>query len=431
MFLHPLRDVEQSLNQIRTSPLGRLLAGSDIPQAEQAQLVQILSNANDSISASPTISQIGGRVDRSFAEAAGAAFRMQVELGMSAPSFNDISRSLTILLSNKAMTRFDLSVNGLGLNNVLYVCLLLRVFEERIVANNTPGQLLLFEEPEAHLHSQLQRVLFKSLVGKSFQTIATTHSTHVTSQVPLDSIVVLTDDGSAATASCVPSSSIGLSVSQIADLERYLDATRGILLYARKVMLVEGPAELFLIPPLLKSVLGIDLDENGISVIPIFGVHFDAYTALFGKTAIAKKCAIVADGDLMPSDAAAFADADCEDLPQLIKPNLADLQNDLVRAFVCGSTFERELTSAGTLTMLSAASKEVGAPTVSSGLANIAAGNLSPEELEAAKDLVLRTAKRFGKARFAQIASKHVGLATEVPEYIRGAVRWLLEDEAE
>lgn len=162
MFLHPLRDVEQSLNQIRTSPLGRLLAGSDIPQAEQAQLVQILSNANDSISASPTISQIGGRIDQSFAETAGAAFRMKVELGMSAPSFNDIARSLTILLSNKAMTRFDPSVNGLGLNNVLYVCLLLRVFEERIAANKTPGQLLLFEEPEAHLDSQLQRVLFKS-----------------------------------------------------------------------------------------------------------------------------------------------------------------------------------------------------------------------------------------------------------------------------
>jgi putative ATP-dependent endonuclease of OLD family len=40
-------------------------------------------------------------------------------------------------------------------------------------------------------------------------------------------------------------------------------------------------------------------------------------------------------------------------------------------------------------------------------------------------DKVLNTAKRFGKARFAQVLSKHINLAEEMPDYIRNAVDWL------
>ena len=68
-------------------------------------------------------------------------------------------------------------------------------------------------------------------------------------------------------------------------------------------MLVEGPAELFLIPALVKKVKGIDLAREGVSVIPIYGVHFDVYARLFSEDGLPKKCAIVTDGDLKPSDA--------------------------------------------------------------------------------------------------------------------------------
>ena len=49
--------------------------------------------------------------------------------------------------------------------------------------------------------------------------------------------------------------------------------------------------------------MGIDLDEEGIAIVPIFGTHFAAYAKLFGPGGIQKKCAILTDGDLLPSDA--------------------------------------------------------------------------------------------------------------------------------
>src|ERR1022692_1070784 len=116
---------------------------------------------------------------------------MGVTLGMAPPSFNDISRSLDVLLSNTVMSDISTDRNGLGLNNLLYISILLHYFQRRVAEAKSAGQLLIIEEPEAHLHPQLQRVLFQGLRKEPFQTFLTTHSTHVTSAADLNSVVVL------------------------------------------------------------------------------------------------------------------------------------------------------------------------------------------------------------------------------------------------
>ena len=429
--LPPLRDVNRQLQGTRQSPLRRLIRGAQISETDKQSLVEILEEANAKVAASSTIGDLASAIDESFGGAAGEAFKMDVDLGMGQASFDAISQNLQLLLTNRGLARFETRLNGLGLNNVLFSSMLVRFFEERIEQAKTPGQLLLFEEPEAHLHPQLQRVVLDSLMRKNFQTIATTHSTHVTSKLGLESVVVLTDDGSPTTASCVPSRNSALSDSEIQDLERYLDATRGTLLYARKVLLVEGVAELFLIPEMVKQVSGIDLDSLGITVIPIFGVHFPAYAHLFGPDGITKKCAIVADGDLTPSDATPDESEPDDDLPEFVPPQLDQLQNDYVKVFACETTFERDATLPGTVSMFEAASRELGAPKVADRLQALTPSASEAEPLEEARQIVLRTAKRFGKGRFAQVASKHTSGITELPPYIREAIDWLIDDSSQ
>ena len=217
----------------------------------------------------------------------------------------------------------------------------------------------------------------------------------------------------------MPADSAGLSRYDIDDLERYLDATKSNLLFARKVMLVEGPAELFLIPPLVKQVMGWDLEREGISVVAIHGVHFGAFARLFREDCLPKPCAIVADADLDPSDITeAIAD---EDEP--VKPDIMALEGEFVKAFLGPTTFERELTVKDNLKMLSKAATDLGAVRVA---ADLEAASVTGRVDDALKDKVLRTAKRFGKARFAQVVSRHVEHAGELPAYIMGAVLWLL-----
>ena len=430
VFLPALRDVASDLRQFRSSPLARLIDAMEIEPDEQEELLDALRKANDEIAAAETIDEIAKAIDTSFNKVTGPAFSMDVGLGLAEPSFQAIVRALRILLTNVAMQDFDPSSNGLGLNNILYVSILIEYFHKRVTQQKSAGQIILFEEPEAHLHPQLQLTLFKALSALPFQSILTTHSTHITANAPLGSYIVLSQMAGPAIASSMPAKDARLEQSEIQDLERYLDATRSNLLFARKVILVEGPAELFLIPALLKHVKDIDLDRDGISVIPIYGVHFDVYAKLFSEHALPKKCAIITDGDLKPSDADPELQGE-DDLPT--PPDLVALQNDYIRVFACKTTFERALVFEGTLEMFALAAEEIGATTVAKRLRE-SAESLNDEDpdqnqksaiLKPLRKMVLNTAKRFGKARFAQIAARHADQAKVIPKYLGEAAEWL------
>jgi len=429
VYLKALRDVQQELRNSRFSPLGRIIEASDISEDDKNGLVDILKDANSRIASSDAFSDTSQSLSQAFDATIGNTYSMDVKLGMADPSFASIARSISVLLSNDIMQDFDLYRNGLGLNNILYISMLIEYFEKRISHAKTAGQILLFEEPEAHIHPQLQRILYQTLQGKGFQTIISTHSTHICSRADVDAYVILTNNDGCQSLSLSKLGSITPEIKQ--DLTRYLDATKSVLLFAKKVMLVEGPAELFLIPPLVKQVMGIDLDEHGISVVPIYGTHFDCYMRLFGPQALPKKCAVVTDGDITPSDASEVLDDDLQECT-LEATDYNELVNDYVKVFSCATTFEKALTIPGTLKTLKASSEEFGANRIATHLqaaidAVESGANDMNEKIDIARGKVLNTSKRFGKARYAQITSKHVELATDIPNYIRKAVEWLIQ----
>jgi putative ATP-dependent endonuclease of the OLD family len=420
--LPALRDVESDLQQNRRSSLVRLIDAIGIEKAEQDALVAIVSATNSSIESSPTIKSIADAIEKSFKNVTGPAFSLDVELGLSSPTFQSIIRNLLVLLSGDLVKQFEPRRNGLGLNNILYIAILMEHFRQRAAKGKSAGELILIEEPEAHLHPQLQNTLVQALLEMPFQSILTTHSTQVTSKTPLSSFVTLTTQPGKSPRVSVPSNSGALSAGEIQDLERYLDATKSNLLFAKKVMLVEGAAELLLIPALVKAALDIDLDRNGISVVAIHGTHFAAYAKMFSAEGMPKYCAIVGDADNDPEDVAALRDDD--DVPPV--PNLTALENDYVKAFLGLSTFEIELVHRDNLPLLVKVARELGAPKIAGELE--AQQRMGGDIPLALKKRVLRTAKRFGKARFAQLLARYVDEDCHIPPYIERAVGWLLRN---
>jgi putative ATP-dependent endonuclease of the OLD family len=114
-------------------------------------------------------------------------------------------------------------------------------------------------------------------------------------------------------------------------------------------------------------------------------------------------------------------DHDQEDEP--VRSELTELESDYIRVFLGETTFERELATSGNLAWLGTTAQAIGAPRIAASLRAAAEDWEGPGD--GLKDAVLRTAERFGKGRFAQIAARYVGMAEEMPNYIYLAIGWL------
>tara|TARA_R110001583_G_scaffold100539_1_gene246582 strand:- start:13279 stop:15219 length:1941 start_codon:yes stop_codon:yes gene_type:complete len=347
IYLPPLRDAEAKLKEGKSSRLASLLKNleaSAIKDSKKTNKLHKLEEEfkafNDRIATSEElpIKGMNDKISEQLKAAVGKNFGQHTHISFSEVGFNRIAESLRLFFfpdidgrENKDDYR-SLSENSLGHNNLLYLATILAELintgeqDERV-------KVLLVEEPEAHLHPQLQIKLLKHLenIAKEgkVQVIVTTHSPVLASTASINSLIHVSCNNGTIYATPIKDTGLEHPVTILQKskddliippscvfLTRWLDTTKSTLLFAKGIILVEGIAEAFMLPRMAKKILkkyntenntdlAENLDEAGVSVINMNGIYFKHFMRLFcnfgiedKETAtIAIRCAGVTDQD--------------------------------------------------------------------------------------------------------------------------------------
>lgn len=149
---------------------------------------------------------------------------------------------------------------------------------------------------------------------KPAQLFVTSHSPNFASIADLDCLTCLVDTGT--TVETFFPRNVEFAAGKREKLKRYLDVTRAELFFARRVIFVEGAAELMLMNVLAARV-GFDLRKHAVSLISVEGLNFDSFLPLFEEGALKIPVALITDAD--PAK-----EQDADGIPQALYPALGD-----------------------------------------------------------------------------------------------------------
>lgn len=429
-FIKALRDVESDLKSYSNNPLLNLLRGKEktVSVAKQSEIIESIDKLNEQISSLDEVKEIKKGIGFSIKEAVGTTYAPNIDIKSELPNeMEKLFQSLKLWVGDPDDAGYQGRIweASLGGANIIYLSLKLLEYEK--VKTDRIANFLLIEEPEAHIHTHIQKTLFNNLKENKTQIIISTHSTHISSVSKISSVNILSRGEKEAK---IFHPSNNLEPSEIIRLERYLDAVRSNLLFAKGIILVEGDAEQILVPEMFKKVFGISLDEIGVSLINIGSTGFENVARIFHSDRIQKDCAILTDLDQSVVALPANENEDnvyqkhcraSQEIGEQRKERLAEFceDNDFIEPFFADYTFEVDF-------LMNGNSHEVVRclDTIYTKQATIdmSKAKLENASVEVAGVEVLRLATKYGKGWLALLLAEELVYNTYIPNYILKAI---------
>ncbi len=479
VYLPPLRDAKRALasgNPTRIyALLNHFLEGGD-PEA----LAKALRRGVEA----EILGKVGGAVEVGLSALTAGVRRQAASLGFANDEkLIDIARDLRFKLSDHGIEPEDLRYSGHGYANLLYMATIAVELEK---VNDADLTLFLVEEPEAHLHPQLQAAVLSFLDEQAeksrkprvdnqgpageLQVIVATHSPNLSAWVeskklvffrsflpaPAAAVPPIAEDEPHALAGvpaeivpeiepnpvmpvgrprretrCIPLAALALDPVERRKVDRYLDVTKSAFLFGGRVLLVEGIAEALLLPVMAKKiVLTDDADKlrlfRSAVFVPIDGVDFQPYAKLllspFNEVRIADRLVVLTDGDA--GEVAEGAMTPGAGRKRDLEAMVAGLgAGDLLEVVINDYSLETELVRAGNAALLKEVYVKLHPRSADKWDAAVAQAGAA--QAVAIQQLFETTRK----GDFAQLIAEEInnGKAFTVPAYLKAAIEALVK----
>lgn len=432
--LPALRDVENDLSNWKKSPLKPLIDRlSTIVKKEELELAaEEVNRAIEKVTSLNEVEMLRKSIEERLELMVGKYNSISPKLGFASTDAMKILKSLKLYILGKSER--SLSEESLGICNVLYLTLLILELEKKEELEESAITIIAIEEPEAHIHPHLQRLVFRDFLKNNSSVILTTHSPHIASITDLRSIVSFKN--------CLEENStvgnslanISLSADEENDLNRYLDVTKAEILFAKKVILVEGDSELYIISSIANHENYL-LDQKGITLCSVQGTNFAPYAKLLGKNALDTPFSVITDADPKEMDEDKIDHLGYKRALKLIEninseafSKLSELFNNKNWAsfktvmasegiFLNSNTLETDLAEAGNTTEMVDVLRELGATEKTIEKFNSALAVKNTED-------IIKIIERYGKGRFAQRLASRL-TEEKIPQYIKDSIKYL------
>lgn len=319
-YLGALRDSTRDLMNTRNNLLGRVIRRKIDRAGTEDDVKGIVDSANEQLLQRQEVRETQTGINDNLNQINRADLR-DVELHIEQNRIEYIVNIIKPFLpfSSDKKQGFVLTQNSLGYNNLIYIASVLSDIKDCHTDDSVSIYALLIEEPEAHLHPQLQVNLYNFLKNaddsENSQTFISTHSPTLTSKIPLENLILLKDNAAYHVGNCFlgrhtenitrsAADNVKLAERDVKSyrnmIERYFDVTRSQLLFSNGCVFIEGISECQLVETFSK-LIGKSLIDHQIEIVDTDGTAFYQFLMLFNssddKKRLPIKAAFITDED--------------------------------------------------------------------------------------------------------------------------------------
>lgn len=272
------RDIHQDLRE-KSSFIGRVLSGIAYSPSDIKALEELIEEVNEAaVDKSEDLKKLKqqlGQLNRSFHGSGNA------EITPFPKKIRDLSKNFSVHFGESTDSTFSMEYHGMGTRSWASL-LTVKAFIDLLTANYRKEAkpcrpILAVEEPEAHLHPNAQKTLYRQLSESGSQIIISTHSPFLTAMADIADVRSLVRNASGIYSHCL---SYSLSPEEKNILAREIMNKRGEILFAKALMLFEGITEEQIIPSMFEMYFGESIHEFGISCISVGGKTYSPFIKL-------------------------------------------------------------------------------------------------------------------------------------------------------